>query len=48
MFQYKRDFENEFRGPRSVDATRKLNPALQSFDAWLAVNKERIPIPAKG
>jgi uncharacterized protein YbjT (DUF2867 family) len=48
MFQYKRDFENEFRGPRDVDATRKLNPSLQSFSAWLAANKERIPIPAKG
>ncbi|MDP9191857.1 MAG: NmrA/HSCARG family protein [Acidobacteriota bacterium] len=48
MFQYKRDFEKEFRGARSVDATRELNPALQSFSAWLASNKERIPIPAKG
>jgi uncharacterized protein YbjT (DUF2867 family) len=46
MFQYKHDFEREFRGARDVDETRKLNPALQSFDAWLAANKERISIPA--
>jgi hypothetical protein len=48
MFQYKRDFENEFRGARDVEGARKLNPSLQSFSAWLAANKERIPIPAKG
>jgi uncharacterized protein YbjT (DUF2867 family) len=46
MFQYKRDFEREFCGARDVEATRKLNPALQSFSQWLAANKERIPIPA--
>lgn len=48
MFQYKRDFENEFRGARDVEGARKLNPSLQSFSAWLAANKERIPIPVKG
>lgn len=48
MFQYKRDFEDEFRGARDVEEARKLNPSLQSFGEWLAANKERIPIPAKG
>ena len=28
MFQYKRDFNAEFCGPRDVAATRKLNPEL--------------------
>lgn len=44
MFQYKRDFEQEFRGPRDVDATRGLNPSLQNFDDWLAANKDRISV----
>jgi len=46
MFQFKRDFEDDFRGARPVDATRALNPKLQSFSEWLAANRERIPVPA--
>jgi uncharacterized protein YbjT (DUF2867 family) len=46
MFQFKRDFEPEFVGARSLDVSRRLNPALQSFDTWLARNKERIPLEA--
>lgn len=45
MFQFKRDFEVAFRGARSVDFTRQLNPDLKSFDAWLNQNKEAIPVP---
>jgi uncharacterized protein YbjT (DUF2867 family) len=44
MFQYKRDFEQEFRAPRDVEATRKLNPQLQSFAQWLEKNAARIPL----
>ncbi len=44
MFQYKRDFEPEFVRARSIDLSRRLNPKLQSFDQWLAANKERIPL----
>ncbi len=44
MFQFKRDFEEYFCGARNVDEARTINPALQSFDAWLAENKERIPM----
>ena len=44
MFQFKRDFNDDFRRPRSVEGSRALNPALQSFDQWLAANKGRIPI----
>jgi hypothetical protein len=29
---------------RDVEASRVLNPALQSFDQWLARNKNRIPL----
>jgi uncharacterized protein YbjT (DUF2867 family) len=44
MFQYKHDFNAEFCEPRNVEATRKLNPQLQTFDQWLAANKGRIPV----
>jgi len=44
MFQFKRDFNEDFRRPRDVERSRKLNPELQSFDAWLAANKSRIPL----
>lgn len=44
MFQFKRDFNDDFCGARSVDTSRRLNPALQDFQTWLARNKERIPI----
>lgn len=44
MFQFNRDFEDYFAGQRPVEATRALNPALQTFDAWLAENAKRIPI----
>jgi uncharacterized protein YbjT (DUF2867 family) len=44
MFQVKRDFNDVFRAPRSVEATRELNPALKGFDAWLAANKAAIPL----
>ncbi|MFL6248290.1 MAG: NmrA/HSCARG family protein [Thermoanaerobaculia bacterium] len=47
MFQYKRDFERQFRAARDVEGSRKLNPALQSFKDWLAGNREKIAIPAK-
>jgi hypothetical protein len=46
MFQFKRDFEDDFRSARSVDETRALNPSLQSFSEWLSANRGRIPIPA--
>lgn len=36
MLQFKRDFEDAFCGARSLDRSKQLNPALQSFDEWLA------------
>ncbi len=44
MFQYKHDFEAQFCGARNLEFSRSLNPALQTFAAWLAVNKDRIVI----
>jgi uncharacterized protein YbjT (DUF2867 family) len=44
MFQFKRDFESDFCGARSVDFSRSLNPSLQSFKDWLSKNKNRIPL----
>jgi uncharacterized protein YbjT (DUF2867 family) len=44
MFQFKHDFEDVFRGARDVEFSRSINPALKTFDGWLAENKERIPI----
>lgn len=44
MFQFKRDFEEDYRGSRNVDTSRSLNPELQSFEKWLEKNKKRIPL----
>ena len=44
MFQFKRDFEPQFRAARDVGFSRGLNPQLQDFDQWLAANKDRIPV----
>ncbi len=44
MFQFKRDFQEVFCGPRNPSIARALNPSLQTFDAWLAQNKSRIPL----
>lgn len=44
MFQVYRDFEAELLGARSAAAARSLNPEMQTFEQWLAVNKSRIPV----
>lgn len=44
MFQFKRDFEADFCGARSLETSRALNPSLQSFEAWLGRNASRIPL----
>jgi uncharacterized protein YbjT (DUF2867 family) len=44
MFQFKRDFNDYFCGARDPAFARSLNPALQTFDQWLAQNKDRIPL----
>jgi uncharacterized protein YbjT (DUF2867 family) len=42
MFQYKRDFEADFRAARPVDATRALNPSLMSFREFLEAKRDQI------
>lgn len=44
MFQFKRDFEEDYRRPRDVSRSRELNPDLQSFDAWLQANRTRLSV----
>ena len=44
MFQFKRDFEREFCAPRDLEASRSLNPQLQTFAQWLEANVDRIPV----
>jgi uncharacterized protein YbjT (DUF2867 family) len=45
MFQFKRDFNDDYTAQRSVDETRRLNPELQDLEGWLARHKGEIPIP---
>ncbi len=44
MFQFKRDFQEAFCGPRQPAFARSLNPELQDFATWLDRNKDRIPL----
>ena len=44
MFQFKRDFNEYYCGARDIGTARRLNPSLQSFEQWLARNKDRIPL----
>ena len=44
MFQFKRDFEDQYRASRDVELARSLNPDLHTFRAWVERNKERIPV----
>jgi uncharacterized protein YbjT (DUF2867 family) len=44
MFQFKHDFEDYFCGARDIAFSRSLNPALQTFEDWLAANKSGIKI----
>jgi uncharacterized protein YbjT (DUF2867 family) len=44
MFQFKHDFESDFVGARNIEATRALNPELQTFESWLAQNGSKIPL----
>ena len=44
MFQFNRDFNDDYCAARDLRVSRSLNPELQSFDAWLAANKDRVPV----
>lgn len=43
MFQFKRDFEHDFRAMRNVEFTRMLDPELLDFAGWLQQNAGKIP-----
>jgi uncharacterized protein YbjT (DUF2867 family) len=47
MFQFFRDFQDDYRAARSVEFSRSVNPELQTFRAWLKDNVGRIPIEQK-
>ncbi|MGA8854092.1 MAG: NmrA family NAD(P)-binding protein, partial [Christiangramia sp.] len=44
MFQFKVEEEEYFCTIRDVNATRKLNPELLGFKAWLKKNKEKMDV----
>jgi uncharacterized protein YbjT (DUF2867 family) len=44
MFQFYAEFEEAFMRARPVELARRLNPDLQTFAAFLARNKDRIPL----
>ncbi len=44
MFQFKRDFQEAFCGPRNPAVAKALNPSLQTFEQWLTQHKSRIPL----
>lgn len=44
MFQFKRDCNAQYCAARDLGVSRSLNPELQTFSQWLAVNKDRIPL----
>lgn len=44
MFQFFHDFSRELCEARGVEATRALEPGVQTFEAWLARNAARIPL----
>ncbi|MDP1571471.1 MAG: NmrA family NAD(P)-binding protein [Vicinamibacterales bacterium] len=46
MFQFKRDFNEIYRQHRSLEESRRLNPELQTLEAWLEDNASKIPLPA--
>jgi len=46
MFQADRDFAKEMMANRSLDEARRLNPALQTFDQFVNLNKAKIEAAA--
>ena len=44
MFQFKHDFNDEFRAARNVEFARRLHPGLQTLEQWLSRNAGRIPL----
>jgi hypothetical protein len=45
MFQFYHDFADEVMRTRDLEATRRLNPDLQTFARWLELHGSKIPKP---
>ena len=44
MFQFNAEFSDKYCARRDLDATRKLNPDLHTFERWLDENVSKIPL----
>ena len=44
MFQFKRDFNDDYCAARDLELVHELNPSVQTLDQWLAANVSRVPI----
>jgi uncharacterized protein YbjT (DUF2867 family) len=44
MFQFNAEFASDYRAVRDLETSRRLNPSLTSYEHWLALNAERIPV----
>ena len=48
MFEFFRDFEADCMAARDVSASRRLHPALVTFERWLGANASQIPVIREG
>ena len=44
MFQFYRDFNEDFVAARPVEKAKKLNPKLASFQQWLDKHAKEVPV----
>ncbi len=44
MFQFNTEFSDYFCAARDLELSRRLNPELQNFKQWLALNRNNIPV----
>ena len=43
MFQYKRDFNEQYCAARDLSFGRSLNPEMLTLDRWMEQNKDKVP-----
>jgi len=44
MFQFYRDFNDDFTELRDIKFAKELNPELETFDMWLKENAKKLPL----
>ncbi len=44
MFQFYRDFDEDFNKVRGIKFSKELNPELKSFESWLSEKAQQIPL----